>query len=53
MVVPPEGMVTVWIDRSWLQGLTMRVTPVPEPESTSVHVLDSERNSSPGRPRRD
>jgi hypothetical protein len=59
MVVPPElaaeGTVTVWIDRSWLQGLTMEVTPVPEPLSTSVHgdvVLYDFAMSDPARPGR-
>ncbi len=59
MVVPPElapdGTVTVWIDRRWLQGLTMENTPVPEPESTSVHgdvVLYEFATSDPERPGR-
>ena len=41
VVLPPElapdGNVRIWIDRSWLQGMTMEVTPVPEPESSLVH----------------
>ena len=59
MTVPPalapEGKVTVWIDRQWLQGLTMEITPVPEPESTSVHgevVLYEFATSDPERPGR-